>query len=80
MIKTCDNCYYADECASSDICPHIIPSYDEIRNGQEFYGNGYKKGYSDAKENIIATIYEKYMSCDMEIHNDTAKEIIKLIS
>ena len=27
-----------------------IPSYNEIRDGQEFYGNGYKKGYEDAKQ------------------------------
>ena len=27
-----------------------IPSYNEIRDGQEFYGNGYKKGYKDAKQ------------------------------
>lgn len=30
-------------------------------------------------EEIIATIYDKYMSCDGQIHNDTANEIIKLI-
>lgn len=27
-----------------------ISSYNEIRDGQEFYGNGYKKGYEDAKQ------------------------------
>lgn len=30
-------------------------------------------------EEIIATIYDHYMSCDGQIHNDTANEIIKLI-
>jgi len=30
-------------------------------------------------DEIIATIYDKYMSCDGQIHNDTANEIIKLI-
>lgn len=27
-----------------------MTSYNELRDGQEFYGNGYKKGYEDAKE------------------------------
>lgn len=26
-----------------------IPNYHEIRECQEFYGNGYKQGYADAK-------------------------------
>lgn len=26
-----------------------IPDYHEIREGQKFYGNGYKQGYADAK-------------------------------
>lgn len=30
-------------------------------------------------DGIIAAIYDKYMSCDGQIHNDTANEIIKLI-
>jgi hypothetical protein len=25
-------------------------NYNELRNGQKFYGNGYKKGYEDAKK------------------------------
>ena len=27
-----------------------MPDYHEIREGQEFYGNGYKKGYADGYE------------------------------
>lgn len=27
-----------------------MTGYDELRDGQEFYGNGYKKGYEDAKK------------------------------
>lgn len=27
-----------------------MTNYNELRNGQEFYGNGYKKGYEDAKK------------------------------
>lgn len=26
-----------------------MTGYNELRDGQEFYGNGYKQGYSDAK-------------------------------
>ena len=26
-----------------------MPDYHEMREGQEFYGNGYKQGYADAK-------------------------------
>lgn len=26
-----------------------MTSYNELRDGQEFYANGYKKGYEDAK-------------------------------
>lgn len=26
-----------------------MTEYNELRDGQEFYGNGYKQGYSDAK-------------------------------
>lgn len=35
-----------------------IPSYNEIRDGQEFYGNGYKKGYEDAKQEFKRPIGE----------------------
>ena len=27
-----------------------MTNYNELRDGQEFYGNGYKKGYEDAKK------------------------------
>lgn len=27
-----------------------MTGYNELRDGQEFYGNGYKKGYEDAKK------------------------------
>lgn len=27
-----------------------MTNYNELRDGQEFYGNGYKKGYEDAKQ------------------------------
>ena len=27
-----------------------VTGYNELRDGQEFYGNGYKKGYEDAKK------------------------------
>lgn len=26
-----------------------MTGYNELREGQEFYGNGYKRGYADAK-------------------------------
>ena len=29
-----------------------MTSYNELRDGQEFYSNGYKKGYEDAKKEI----------------------------
>lgn len=27
-----------------------MTNYNELRDGQKFYGNGYKKGYEDAKK------------------------------
>jgi len=27
-------------------------NYNELRDGQEFYANGYKKGYEDAKKSL----------------------------
>lgn len=51
-------------------------NYNELRDGQEFYANGYKKGYEEAlhlfhewlkKQSIVGFDYE---NCDLLIVKD----------
>lgn len=39
-----------------------MTEYNELRDGQEFYGNGYKQGYADAelKYNDVIERLKKY--------------------
>ena len=37
-----------------------MTNYNELRDGQEFYGNGYKKGMSDMKDKIKQAIADEF--------------------
>ena len=49
-----------------------MTGYNELREGQEFYGNGYKQGYADAKlkynkgENIMTDKIKKAVADEFE--------------
>ena len=37
-----------------------MAGYNELRDGQEFYGNGYKKGVNDTMEKIKQAIADEF--------------------
>jgi len=37
-----------------------MTGYNELRNGQEFYGNGYKKGVSDMTDKIKQAVADEF--------------------
>lgn len=37
-----------------------MTGYNELRDGQEFYGNGYKKGVSDMKDKIKQAVADEF--------------------
>lgn len=60
-----------------------MTGYNELRDGQEFYGNGYKKGYEDAKKECarpqgewVDREYRRYLPRDAEpdYNDDTYDE------
>ena len=40
-----------------------MTNYNELRDGQEFFANGYKKGYEDAKKEFERPQGEWILSC-----------------
>ncbi len=51
-----------------------MTNYNELRKGQEFFANGYKKGYEDAKKefesNITQAINEELTALSNKIASD----------
>jgi len=43
-----------------------MTNYNDLRDGQEFYANGYKKGYEDAKKEFESKIITKAISEELE--------------
>lgn len=52
-----------------------MTSYNELRDGQEFYANGYKKGYEDAK-NKFARLQDEWIPVSERLPEKNGKCLV----
>lgn len=57
-----------------------MPDYHEMREGQEFYGNGYAKGVSDIANNLKHAVADEFKyRAKYDRTNYSTEEIIQIV-